>query len=175
MRGQVAVRLDVTPRRGRRQRGACDHVVDVEVREHRLEVADRAAREAGGDGRPHQIGRPVAVAGGQGMAYRGRRVARRLVPRAGPPVQLLHDLRLPPAHLPAQQVPKEVVVAVALAVGVERHEQEVGALKVLERRAEPDVWSTASHRSPLIGSSTAVRVRKVSVSGGRPASMTSCR
>ncbi len=54
-----------------------------------------------------------------------------LVPRAGAAVQIGNVFRLLSAQARAQQVGKQVVVAIPLAPVVQRHEEQVGLLQML--------------------------------------------
>ena len=132
-----AARVHRDPRLGEAQGGVTgDHVVPerVEPAGDGLDPAPLQVRvQALGD----QLARPADVAAGDrvpdGLAGR----AGLLVPGRRAAVQRRHEVRPGSRELVPQQLREEMVVAIPLALGVERHQQEAGPLEVLEppRRA----------------------------------------
>ena len=90
--------------------------------------------EHGRRGQLDQLGGPLEVMAGHGVGDRLGLIARRLVPGAGPPVQLVDPLGLFVGHSRPEHVGEEVVVAVPEAAIVERDEEEVRPIEPLEHR-----------------------------------------
>ena len=81
----------------------------------------------------HQVGGTVEVLGGERVPDRVRDEAVSGVPVAGPLVQIRHLVGVLGEQACVQDVGEQVVVAVPGALGVERDEEEVAALEVLQR------------------------------------------
>ncbi len=86
----------------------------------------------GRDGQLDQVRRALEVPGGQRVADRLGRLAVALVPGARPPVQVGHVAGLLVREVRLQDVGEEVVVAIPLAVVVERDHEQVGPLQRLQ-------------------------------------------
>ena len=81
----------------------------------------------------HQVGGTVEVLGRERVPDRIRDEVVGGVPGAGPPVQVRHLVGVLGEQARAEDVGEQVVVAVPGALGVERDEEEVAALEVLQR------------------------------------------
>ena len=71
-----------------------------------------------------------------GVGDGGLREPVRLEPHRRPPVQERHQLRLVPAQVGEEQFPEQAVVAVPAPVPVERDDEVVGALELVEQLPE---------------------------------------
>ncbi len=80
----------------------------------------------------NQASHRICVTGLLGVLHRHLGPAVSLEPRGGPEVQVFDRIWFPVVQLPPQHVAKQVVVPVPLPVPVERDDQEVAALQLLE-------------------------------------------
>jgi hypothetical protein len=76
--------------------------------------------------------RLVELSGRAGVSDGRIQVAGLPMPGRGPPVQGRHQRRLAGGELQAEQLGEQVVVAIPLASVVERHQEQVGALQLLQ-------------------------------------------
>ena len=121
------------------------------------------------------FGRPVEGRGVDRVADRLRGVAVSFEPVARSQVQLVDVLGQLVEQPGAQHLGEEVVIAVPLAVVVERHEEEVRPVQRLEGGAPPLAPVTASHRSPVSRERIDVSSRNLRTASGCRCSTSSTR
>jgi hypothetical protein len=81
----------------------------------------------------NQIGHPRVIRRRQGVLHRFGNQSLSLKPYAGAAVQASHRFRWHPARQPVpQHIGKQVMIAIPVAVIVQRHDKQVGALKLLQ-------------------------------------------
>src|SRR4029079_10596479 len=83
----------------------------------------------------HEAGDSLSVARGHGVLDGRLRHGVRLIPLRRSGMQPGDELRFTPAQLGVQQLPEQAMESVPLAAAVERYDQEVAALQLLERSA----------------------------------------
>ena len=108
-----------------------------------------------------QVRRAREIRGGQRMADRIGRRTMLLIPRARAPMQRRDLIGLLRQQMRSEHVGKEVMIAIPVALIIQRHDKEVAALQGIQQRL-PSCWPvTASHSGPLKRSRMAVWSKKL--------------